>query len=162
MKGFSLRDQREAVGGADQLLVHEFLDSEIRKLLAVARPLDSTERQVRRAHRGVIDEDHACFDFAGDTLSAIDVLGINGTAQTVRRIVGNGYRLFLVFGRKNERDGAEELLPVRGIVGGYIGEDRRLYEGPLAIDSLASGEDLRAMRNCLIDLSKQQRERCLG
>src|SRR5580704_14740838 len=116
MRGLSLRDQREPIGGADQLPVHEFLDSKIRKLLAVARALDSTERQVRRADRGVIDEDHPSFDSAGDAFSSIDVFGIDGTAQTERRIVGNGYRLFLVFGRQNERDRAEELLPVRRIV----------------------------------------------
>src|SRR5580704_19622667 len=73
--GLTLRDQREPIGGADQLLVHEFLDSEIRKLLAVARSLDATERQVRRADRGVVNENHPGFDSAGDTFSVVDVLG---------------------------------------------------------------------------------------
>jgi hypothetical protein len=48
----SQRDQRERIDGADQLLVHQFLDSEPRKLLAVARPADSTGRHVAMPTEG--------------------------------------------------------------------------------------------------------------
>src|SRR5580698_11014246 len=80
----SSRDQREPVGGADQLLVHEFLDSKIGEFLAIAGPLDSAERQVRRADGRVVDEDHACFDSARHLLAVLDVLGVNGTAEPKR------------------------------------------------------------------------------
>ena len=79
-----LRDQREPIGRADQLLVDEFLDSEIGKLLAIAGSLDSSERKVRRADGRVVDEDHACFDSAGQPLAVLDVLGVNGPAEAER------------------------------------------------------------------------------
>src|SRR5580692_6608393 len=76
----SLCDQRKPIGGADQLPVDEFLDTKIRKLLAIAGSLYSSEREVRGADRRVIDEDHACFDSAGHSLPVLDILGVNGTA----------------------------------------------------------------------------------
>src|ERR1700733_7057326 len=73
----SLRDQRKPISGADQFLVDEFLNSKIGKFLAIAGPLDSAERQVRRADGRVVDKDHAGFDSASHLLAVLNVFGVD-------------------------------------------------------------------------------------
>src|ERR1700685_1812835 len=93
-----LRDQRHPVRGADQLLVDEFLNSEIGKLLSITRPLDPAEGQIRCAYRRVIDKDHAGPNSAGKPFAPLDVLGVNGAAQTEGRIVSDRDRFLFILG----------------------------------------------------------------
>ena len=48
----------------DQLLIHKFTDAKIRELAAIAGVLHSTEWQVRRGPRRLVDKHHARFDLA--------------------------------------------------------------------------------------------------
>src|SRR5437868_6476356 len=111
-------------GYPDQFLVHELLNAEIGKLLAVSGTLDSAEWQIRGAHRGIVDKHHAGFDTAGNLLAVLNIGSIHRSTQSKGRIVCNGDRLILILGGKEERDRTEELLPVGGIVGSDVGEDR--------------------------------------
>src|SRR5438477_4071827 len=142
-----LRDQRHAVRGADQLLVDEFLNSEIGKLLSITGPLDSAEGQIGCAYRRVVDKDHAGLNSAGNPFAQLDVLGVNGAAQTEGRIVSDRDRLLFILGRQDEGDRTKELLSIRWVVGRYIGKNGRLHERALAVHSLTSGQDLRAVSN---------------
>ena len=54
---------------ADQLLVHKFTDAKIREFAAIAGVLHSTEWQVRRGPRRLVDKDHARFDLARNPLA---------------------------------------------------------------------------------------------
>src|SRR5580700_7612371 len=112
-----LRDQRHPVRGADQLLVDEFLNSEIGELLSIAGPLDSAEGQIRCAYRRVVNKDHAGLNSAGNPFAQLDVLGVNGAAQTEGRIVSDRDRFLLILGRQDESDRAKKLLSIRGVVG---------------------------------------------
>src|SRR5580698_4824845 len=76
----ALRDQRHPIGDADQLLIQELLDSEIGQFLSITGPLDSAERQIRGAYRGVIDKHHAGLDSAGNPFAPLGIVGVNGAA----------------------------------------------------------------------------------
>src|ERR1700722_3546749 len=147
-----LRDQRHPVRGADQLLVDEFLNSEIGKLLSIPGPLVPAEGKIRGAYRWVIDKDHAGLNSAGNPFAARDVLSVNGSTQAEGRIISDRDRFLFILGWQDEGNRAEELLSVRGIVGRYFGQNGRLHERALAVHSLPPGQDLRAMSNCLIHL----------
>src|SRR5580658_11267197 len=104
-----LRDQRHSVRGADQLLVDEFLNSEIGKLLSITGPLDPAERKIRCAYRRVVDKDHAGLNSAGNPLATLDVLCVDGAAQAEGRIVSNRNRFLFILGGHNEGDRTKEL-----------------------------------------------------
>src|SRR3546814_1405055 len=71
----------------DELAVHELAETEFRKLAPEARSLDAAEGQMRRRPGGLIDEDHAAFDPFGERLAMRDIVGKDGGAEPVGRIV---------------------------------------------------------------------------
>ncbi len=77
---------------------------------------------------------------------------VDRTTQPIGRIVRNGDRFILILGGKEERDRTEELLPVGGIVGSDVGENRWLHIGTRFSEPIASREDTRAMGNRFTDL----------
>src|SRR3546814_10979852 len=81
----------------DELAVHELAETEFRKLAPEARSLDAAEGQMRRRPGGLIDEDHAAFDPFSERLALRDLVGKDGGAEPVGRIVrNNDPRLFLL------------------------------------------------------------------
>src|ERR1700728_3302230 len=65
------------IGDEHELLVHKLLKSQVRKLLAVSRPLNSAEGEIRPAHIRIVDEDHPCLDAAGDAFGPLYIRGID-------------------------------------------------------------------------------------
>lgn len=64
----------------------------------------------------------------------------------------NRDRLIVILGGKEERHWTEEFLPVGGIVGSDVGENRRLHIRTRLTEPIASHEDARAVGNRFTDL----------
>src|SRR6266478_1115532 len=143
-------------GYPDQFLVHELLNAEIGKLLAVSGTLDAAEWQIGGAHRWIIDKDHAGFDTAGNLPPVLNIRSVDRAAQSIGRIVRNSYGLILILSGKEERDWPEEFLPVGRIVGSDVGENRWLHIRARFSKPIASREDPRAMANRFTDLIEQK------
>src|SRR3546814_6087283 len=89
----------------DELAVHELAETEFRKLAPEARSLDAAEGQMRRRPGGLIDEDHAAFDPFGERLAMRDIVGQDGGAEPVGRIVRKSdRRLFVLDDEEGERE----------------------------------------------------------
>src|SRR5882672_9641474 len=147
---------RSRWGYPDQFLVHELLDAEIGKLLAISGTLDSAERQIGGAHRWIIDKDHAGFDPTGNLLAMLNIGSVDRATQSIRRVVSDSDRFILVLSRKEQRDRTEEFLPVGRIVGSDVGENRWLHIRARSSKPIASREDPRAMANRFTDLIEQK------
>src|SRR5229473_4696928 len=147
---------RSRRGYPDQFLVHELLNAEIGKLLAISGTLDAAEWKIRGAHRWIIDKDHAGFDTAGNLLAVLNIGGIDRATQPKGRIVCNSDGLVLIFGGKEERDRTKEFLPVGRIVGSDVGKNRWLHVRTSFTQPISSGEDPRAIRNRFTDLIEQK------
>src|SRR6266478_1622447 len=147
---------RSRRGYPDQFLVHELLNPEIGKLLAVSGTLDAAEWQIGGAHRWIIDKDHAGFDTAGNLLAVLNIRSVDGATQSIGRIVSNSYGLILILSGKEECDWSEEFLPVGRIVGVDVGENRRLHIRARLTEPIASREDPRAIGHCITDLIEQK------
>jgi hypothetical protein len=65
---------------SDEFLVHELVDSKFRQFTAKTGVLYSSKRETRSGPCCPIDEDHAGFDSACDSLSAFHVPGNNRSA----------------------------------------------------------------------------------
>src|SRR6267143_1084185 len=150
---------RSRRGYPDQFLVHELLNAEIGKLLAISGTLDSAEWQIGGAHRWIIDKDHAGFDPAGNLLAVLNIGSVDGTTQSIGRIVRNSYGLILILSGKEERDWPEEFLPVGRIVGSDVGENRWLHICARSSKPIASREDPRTIGNRFTDLIEQKFQR---
>src|SRR6266436_8431468 len=147
---------RSRRGYPDQFLVHELLNAEIGKLLAVSGTLDAAEWQIGGAHRWIIDKHHAGFDPARNLLAVLNIGGIDRATQPKGRIVCNSYGLVLIFGGKEKRDRAKEFLPVVRIVGSDVGKNRWLHIRAGFSKPIASREHPRAMANRFTDLIEQK------
>src|SRR5258705_8483633 len=140
----------------DQFLVHELLNPEIGKLLAVSGTLDSAEWQIGGAHRWIIDKDHAGFDPARNLLAVLNIGGIDRATQPKGRVVCNSDRLILIPGGKEECDRTKEFLSVGRIVRSDVGKNRWLHVRARFTKPISSGEGPRAIRNRFTDLIKQK------
>src|SRR6266480_1195238 len=147
---------RSRRGYPDQFLVHELLNPEIGKLLAVSGTLDAAEWQIGGAHRWIIDKDHAGFDSARNLLAVLNIGGIDRATQPKGRVVCNSDRLILIPGDKEERDRTKEFLSVDRIVGSDVGKNRWLHIRARITKPISSAEDLRAIRNRFTDLIEQK------
>src|SRR6267142_1339809 len=143
-------------GYPDQFLVHELLNPEIGKLLAVSGTLDSAEWEIGGAHRWIVDKHHAGFDPARNLLAVLNIGGIDRTTKPKGRVVCNSYSLVLIPGDKEERDRAKEFLSVGRIVGSDVGKNRWLHVRTRFNKPISSGEDPRAIRNRFTDLIEQK------
>src|SRR5271169_4686927 len=123
-----LNGERSRCSHANQFLVHELLDAETGKFLAISRPLDSTKWQVWGADKGIVDKDHPGIETTGDSLAVFDIGCVDRTAEAKGRVIGDCNRLLLISRWKKESHRPKELLPEGGLIGLDVGEDRRLHK----------------------------------
>src|SRR3546814_741603 len=126
----------------DELAVHELAETEFRKLAPEARSLDAAEGQMRRRPGGLIDEDHAAFDPFGERLAMRDIVGKDGGAEPVWRIVRKSDRRLFVLDDEEGGDRTEQFLAVDGIVVRDIGQNGRLEIEAGAIVTFSAKHDL--------------------
>src|ERR1700722_348188 len=148
-------DRRLGDQGANQLLVHELLDSHIAELASVAGVLDAAKRQLGIGPGNVVDEHHARIDTARHTLPASDVLGEDRAAQSEVGIVRKGDGLVLILDPEEQGHRAEEFISEGGVLRLDVRQDCRLHIGARPIDTLASHDELRPLGDRTIDLLQQ-------
>src|ERR1700680_3504236 len=72
---------------ADQFLVNEFADTQVREFTTVTGILDPAKRQVRSRPCRLVDEDHSGVNLAREPLATLDVLGYDRSTEAIRRVV---------------------------------------------------------------------------
>src|SRR3546814_4955844 len=99
---------------------------------------------MRRRPGGLIDEDHAAFDPFGERLAMRDIVGKDGGAEPVGRIVRKSDRRLFVLDDEEGGDRTEQFLAVDGIVVRDIGQNGRLEIEAGAIVTFSAKHDLRS------------------
>jgi len=96
-----------------------------------------------------VDPDHAGLDALGDAVGARDILGEDGAAETVRRVVGHVEGILFRLEARDHDEGPEDLFAVDAHAGLDVREDGRLDEesfvgGGALGEGFAAGDECRA------------------
>src|SRR5665213_4308789 len=141
------------VEAGDGLDLEIFLETVFAPFAAVTGLLVAAER--RGAVVGhALQVDVAGADPAADLAGGLDGIGGDVTGQTIRRIVGDPYRVFLVLGAHHHQHRPEDFLARDGHVFGDVGEDGRADIEAL-VDAFrqpgAAGDQSGAFLDALLD-----------
>ncbi|KAJ6443171.1 WD40 repeat-like domain-containingprotein [Purpureocillium lavendulum] len=114
---------------------------------ANATLLDTSKGDAGVSVLAAVDPDHAGLDLGGDAMSTLEVLGEDGGAKAVRRVVGPADGLCFVAEPADDDNGAEDFLLEDAHLVLDLGEDGRLDEEALGVDveRLATGNNLGAL-----------------
>lgn len=116
------------------------LETGLAQLATDTALLDATEGDAEVRVVAGVDPDHTGLDVGGDAVGTLNVLGEDGSAETVRGVVGAGDGLGLVDEAGDGDERAEDFLAVDAHVVLDVGEDGGLDEEALAVADVLVGD----------------------
>ena len=137
---------------ANQLLVHEFLDSHVAKLAPVTGVLDAAKRQFSIRPADVVDEHHSGIDAARHPLAAREIPGEDGAPQAEVGVVGERDGGVFILDAEEHGNRAKKFVSKGRIIRLDVRQYRRLHESPGPVNPLAAQQHLRTVSDRNIDL----------